>query len=86
MHGSSRAQIPASLRAIDAITEEIHDGTARDVGSRVCGHPGGLSVKERYLLAEKREELLRKTREECKALRIFLLPSRTTHRTQRLSL
>lgn len=31
---------------------------------RVYGHAGGLSVKERYFLAEKREIYLRKKREE----------------------
>lgn len=60
----NRAQLPASLRAVDAVADVFHD-SAREVGIRVYGHPGGLTAKERYRLAEKREIFLRRTREQC---------------------
>ena len=59
-----RAQLPASLRAVDTVADVFHD-SARGVGVRVYGHPGGLTAKERYKLAEKREVFLRSTRNQC---------------------
>ena len=61
----TRAQLPASLRAVDAVAADVFHESARRVGILVYGHPGGLTVKERYKLVEKREVLLRSTRKLC---------------------
>eukprot|EP00903_Cladosiphon_okamuranus_P009831 g9344.t1 len=55
-------QLPASLRAVDAAADAFHASASR-VSSRVYGHRGGLTVKERYILAEKREARLKQARE-----------------------
>lgn len=60
-----RVQLPASLRAVDSVTDALNVSASR-VGSRVYGHRGGLTVRERYILAEKREAHLKKAREEGK--------------------
>lgn len=59
---NARVQLPASLRAVDSVADAFHVSASR-VGSRVYGHPGGLTVRERYILAEKREAHLKQTRE-----------------------
>lgn len=59
----NRAQLPASLRAVDTAAD-VFQNSARGVGVRVYGHPGGLAAKERYKLAEKREIFLRNTRNQ----------------------
>lgn len=59
-----RFQLPASLRAIDSVADAFHESASR-VGCRVYGHAGGLTVRERYILAEKRELHLKRSREEC---------------------
>ena len=71
-HRIRSAQLPSSLRAVDAVAD-VFDDSAREVGIRVYGHPGGLTVKERYKLAEKREVFLRNTREQCEAERAILV-------------
>lgn len=65
-----RFQLPASLRAVDSAAVTFHDSASR-VGSRVYGHPGGLSVRERYILAEKREAYLNLAREACESAQLI---------------
>ena len=59
---NARIQLPASLRAVDSVADAFHV-SASEVGSRVYGHRGGLTVRERYILAEKREAHLKQSRE-----------------------
>ncbi|CAM9430536.1 unnamed protein product [Ectocarpus sp. 13 AM-2016] len=56
-------QLPASLRAVDSVADAFHPSASR-VGCRVYGHAGGLTVRERYILAERRESHLKRSREE----------------------